>query len=187
MSHGRTGSSPVARTTKKDICFADVLFCGFRRRRAAPPFGIKMLGAAEPPLRRRPEGRLGGPPILFRDFKISILAVPSKKRDMTYVVSFFWVSPRKGLLPLRHPLVSRISEVSHTKGLFSKTVCACPSILHRLRYHRGPFLHRSARGDAERIREAVRRPDCQGIAARVSFQNHCNVAYSKLTGRIVEV
>ena len=32
--------------------------------------------------RRRPEGRWGGAPIPFRDFKISILTVPSQKRDI---------------------------------------------------------------------------------------------------------
>ena len=37
------GSNPSRCATKKDICKADVLFCGFRRRRAVPPFGIKML------------------------------------------------------------------------------------------------------------------------------------------------
>ena len=50
--------------------------------------------------RRRPEGRLSGSPIPFRDFKISILTLPSKKKDPLFSGSFFlgfagcWPAPR---------------------------------------------------------------------------------------------
>ena len=67
-------------------------------RGPASPFGISMLGAAEPPLHRgfalqrkrshtaqrhrRPEGRLSGSSLLFQDFKILILTTFSTKKDI---------------------------------------------------------------------------------------------------------
>ena len=49
----RVGSSPFRRTKIKGhlLCRCPFIL-GFAARRAAPPFGISMLGAAEPPLRR---------------------------------------------------------------------------------------------------------------------------------------
>ena len=49
----RVGSSPFRRTKIKGhlLCRCPFIL-GFAARRAAPPFGISMLGAAEPPLRQ---------------------------------------------------------------------------------------------------------------------------------------
>ena len=88
-------------------------FCfGFRCPKGAPPFGIAMLGgstrkgyatsvrrqsrqrlcgefrlrqnARTAHWRRRPESRSGGSSIPFRDFKISILTVPSSSSQASY-------------------------------------------------------------------------------------------------------
>ena len=122
---------------QKDILSDVLLFWVPPPKRAAPPFGIRMLGggkaapkprfclrqnACTPQKRRGPEGPLGEQGLMQ---KISILTVPSKKKDTTYVVSFFlgsagrWPAPpfgisnarRKRTLPLprsclrqkRHP------------------------------------------------------------------------------------
>ena len=83
-------------------------------QKAAPPFGDfnPRAGKAAPAQfsaasgsseftaqkRRRPEGRLNGSPIPFRDFKISILTVPFKKKDTLKACLSFWVSRAVGQL-----------------------------------------------------------------------------------------
>ena len=77
---------------------------GSAAQRAAPPFGITMLRAAKPPLRRgfacgktlvrstRAAGQKAGGVqfcLLVRNFKISKLSGYDTKKDTTYVVSFF--------------------------------------------------------------------------------------------------
>ena len=76
-------------------------FVGSAARRAAPPFGISMLGAAEPPLRRgfawgktlvrrtRAAGQKAGGVILLQrscQSQISILPVPSTKKVLFGIV-----------------------------------------------------------------------------------------------------
>ena len=83
-------------------------FVGSAARRAAPPFGISMLRAAEPPLRRgfacgktlvrrtRAAGQKAGLVVLLqrsRPSKISILTVPSTKKASALQMSFLWVPP----------------------------------------------------------------------------------------------
>ena len=81
--------------TKRDICFADVLFCGFRRPQGgstlrdfnaqggraapAPRFCLGQNARTAHP-RRRPEGRLVVLLQRSRPSKISILTVPSTKK-----------------------------------------------------------------------------------------------------------
>ena len=49
------GSSPTTGTKKKDICFQQMsFFLGSAAKRAAPPFGISMLGRNEFALRNSP-------------------------------------------------------------------------------------------------------------------------------------
>ena len=87
----RVGSSPTARTKKKDTTYVVSFFLDSAGQRPASPFGIGMLGRSEFALRqgfrlrenactaqkrRRSKGRLGGSPVPFRAFKSWIVTVP---------------------------------------------------------------------------------------------------------------
>ena len=96
---------------------------GSAAQRAAPPFGISMLGGNEfrlrrgfacgkTPARRKgatgQKGRLGGSPIPFQDFKRSILTTPSTKRARRKPCPFLWTPRAEGLLRPSTRLVRHI-------------------------------------------------------------------------------
>ena len=104
---------------QKDILSDVLLFWVPPPKRAAPPFGIRMLGggkaapkprfwpAAKTLVRRKSAAgqKAGRAAFLLTTLKlkISILTAPSKKKDTTYVVSFFlasagrWPAPPFGI------------------------------------------------------------------------------------------
>ena len=112
VHYGRAGSSPASRTKTKGHPFGCPFVLVSAVQRAAPPFGIAMLGGSTRKgyatsvrrqgrqrlcgelrlrqntrtahWRRRPESRSGGSSIPFRDFKISILTVPSSSSQASY-------------------------------------------------------------------------------------------------------
>ena len=96
---------------------------GSAAQRAAPPFGISMLGGNEfrlrrgfacgkTPARRKgatgQKGRLGGSPIPFRNFKRSILTTPSTKRARRKPCPFLRTPRAEGLLRPSTRLVRHI-------------------------------------------------------------------------------
>ena len=170
--------------TKKDICFADVLFCGFRRPqggstlqdfnarggRAAPaPRFCLRQNARTAHQRRRPEGRLVVLLQRSRPSKISILTVPSTKKASAKQIPFLWIT--QPISALRSAPERRLRAQLAGVLAWSANACAvrggeraaqCPDVAFRPRI---PTRSRAAKksragaaGSLNRMMPAIRAP-----------------------------
>ena len=153
-------------------------------RRPAPPFGISMLGAAEPPLRRgfawgktlvrrtRAAGQKGRWVVFLQRFcssKISILTVPSTKKASAKQMPFLWITPP--ISALRAAAERRLRAQRAGVLAWGANACAvrggeraaqCPDVAFRPRI---PTRSRAAKksragaaGSLNRMMPAIRAP-----------------------------